>query len=117
MKPARTLGPAVATVLLVGVLAAPAHAHKVRMSPKVGDAASTFVFKGKKWQPGGTVFVDYFESGAANNPFKSFTISARQNGKFTFRFIRPVTSVHIGLTPTMCFTQRDTRFGRSAGFT
>jgi hypothetical protein len=115
MKPARTLGPAVATVLMVGVLAAPAHAHKVRMSPKVGDAASTFVFKGKKWQPGGDVLVEYYESGAANNPFKTFVILTRQNGKFTFRFIRPVNSIQIGLTPTMCFTQQDTRFGRSAG--
>jgi hypothetical protein len=42
---------------------------------------------------------------------------ARPNGKFTFRFNRPVTSIGNGLTPTMCFTQRDTRFGRSAGFT
>jgi hypothetical protein len=116
MKPARTLGPAVVTVLLLGALAVPAQAHNVRVSPKVGDAASTFVFKGKKWQPGGNVFVDYYESGAADQPFKSFTISARRNGKFTFRFIRPVNSIHIGLTPTMCFNQRDTRFGRSAGF-
>ena len=116
MRPARTLGSAVLTVLLLGALAVPAQAHNVRVSPKVGDAASTFVFKGKKWQPGGTVFVDYYQSGAANQPFKSFTISARQNGKFTFRFIRPVNSIHIGLTPTMCFNQRDTRFARSAGF-
>ena len=116
MRPARTLGPAVAAVLLLGVLAVPAQAHNVRVSPKVGDAASTFVFKGKKWQPGGNVFVEYYASGAANQPFKSFTISARQNGKFTFRFIRPVNSIAIGLTPMMCFIQRDTRFGRSAGF-
>ena len=116
MRPTRTLGPALATVLLLGVPAAPASAHSVKLNPKVGDAASTFVFKGKKWQPGGTVFVDYYESGAANNPFKSFTITARQNGKFTFRFIRPVVSIGNGLTPTMCFNQRDTRFARSAGF-
>jgi len=117
MKPARSIGPAVVVVLLLlGALAAPASAHNIGLSPKVGDAASTFVFKGKKWQPGGTVFVDYYESGAANNPFKSFTITARANGKFTFRFIRPVNSLSIGLTPKMCFNQRDTRFGRSAGF-
>jgi hypothetical protein len=115
MKPARSLGPAVATVLLVGVLAAPADAHNVRMSPKVGDAASTFVFKGTKWQPGGDVLVEYYESGAANDPFKTFVILTRPNGKFTFRFNRPVTSIHIGLTPTMCFTQNDSRFGRTAG--
>jgi hypothetical protein len=115
MKPARALGPTLAAVLLLGALAVPADAHNISLSPKVGDAASTFVFKGKKWQPGGRVFVDYFESGAANNPFKSFTITARANGKFTFKFIRPVTSIHIGLTPTMCFNQRDTRFARSAG--
>jgi hypothetical protein len=117
MRPARTLGPAVATVLLFGVLAAPADAHNVRMSPKVGDAASTFVFKGKKWQPGGDVLVQYYERQSANEPFKTFVILTRPNGKFTFRFIRPVVSIGNGLTPTMCFTQRDTRFGRSAGFT
>jgi len=116
MKPARILGPLVVIVLLLGALAVPAHAHNVRLSPKVGDAASTFVFKGKKWQPGGTVFVDYYERQSANQPFKSFTITARQNGKFSFRFIRPVTSVGNGLTPRMCFAQRDSRFGRAAGF-
>jgi hypothetical protein len=115
MKPARSLGPAVATVLLVGVLAAPVDAHNVRMSPKVGDAASTFVFKGTKWQPGGDVLLEYYESGAANDPFKTFVIRTRPNGKFTFRFNRPVNSIHIGLTPTMCFTQNDSRFGRTAG--
>ena len=115
MRPARTLGPAVATVLLLGVVAAPAGAHNVRMSPKVGDAASTFVFKGTKWQPGGDVLVEYYESGAANQPFKEFVILTRRNGKFTFRFVRPVRSVAIGLTPTMCFTQDDSRFADSAG--
>ena len=120
MRPARILGPAVAAVLLLGALAVPAQAHKVRLSPKVGDAASTFVFKGKKWQPGGDVLVQYYESGASDpdtaTPFKTFSISTRRNGKFKFRFIRPVISVGNGLTPTMCFTQRDTRFGRTAGF-
>jgi hypothetical protein len=115
MRPARTLGPAVVTVLLLGVLAAPAGAHNVRMSPKVGDAASTFVFKGKKWQPGGDVLVEYYENGSANQPFKTFVILTRPNGKFTFRFVRPVNSVAIGFTPTMCFTQNDSRFARSAG--
>ena len=115
MKPARILGLIVGAALLLGALAVPAQAHNISLSPKVGDAASTFVFKGKKWQPGGTVFVDYFESGAASNPFKSFTITARANGKFTFKFIRPVISVGNGLTPRMCFNQRDTRFARSSG--
>lgn len=116
MRPARILGPAIAAALLLGVVAAPAHAHKVRMSPKVGDAASTFVFKGKKWQPGGDVLVEYYESGAATQPFKSFVILTRRNGKFTFRFIRPVYSIGNGLTPTMCFTQDDSRFNdRTAG--
>jgi hypothetical protein len=116
MRPARTLGPAVATALLLGLLAAPADAHNVKMSPKVGDAASKFVFKGTKWQPGGDVLVQYYDRQSANQPFKTFVIVTRPNGKFTFRFIRPVNSVALGLTPTMCFTQRDTRFGRSAGF-
>jgi hypothetical protein len=117
MRPARTFGPAIVALLLLGALAVPAQAHKVRLSPKVGDAASTFVFKGKKWQPGGDVLVEYFERDDAAQPFKTFVILTRQNGKFKFRFIRPVISIGNGLTPTMCFTQRDTRFGRSAGFT
>ena len=115
MRPARILGPAFVTVLLLGALAAPAGAHNVRMSPKVGDAASTFVFKGKKWQPGGDVFVEYYERDAANQPFKTFVILTRPNGKFTFRFIRPLVSTGNGLTPRMCFTQNDSRFARSAG--
>ena len=55
MKPARTLGPALVVAVLLGVFAAPAAAHSVKVSPKVGDAATKFVFKGKKWQPGGDV--------------------------------------------------------------
>jgi len=102
MTRARSLGPAVAAVLAFGVFAAPAAAHKVSLSPKVGDAASTFVFKGKKWQPGGNVLVQYYESGASDpntdTPFKTFSIGTRRNGKFTFRFIRPVSSIHFGLT-------------------
>jgi hypothetical protein len=97
------------------VLATPAGAHSVRLSPKVGDAASTFVFKGKKWQPGGNVLVEYYEREAANQPFKTFVILTRPNGKFTFRFIRPLRSLAAGLTPTMCFTQDDSRFADSAG--
>jgi hypothetical protein len=116
MRPARILGPGLVTVLLLAALAVPAQAHKVRVSPKVGDAASTFVFKGKKWQPGGDVLVEYYERQSAGQPFRTFVTLTRQNGKFTFRFIRPVYSVGNGLTPTMCFIQQDTRFARSAGF-
>lgn len=115
MRPARTFGPAVATALVLGVLASPAAAHNIRLSPKVGDAASTFVFKGTKWQPGGDVLVEYYEREAANQPFKTFVIVTRPNGKFTFRFIRPLRSLAAGLTPRMCFTQDDSRFADSAG--
>jgi hypothetical protein len=116
MRPARTPLAALAAVAVLALCASPAGAHNVSVSPKVGDAASTFVFKGKKWQPGGDVLVEYYESGAANQPFKTFVILTRRNGKFKFRFVRPVNSVAIGLTPTMCFTQDDTRFGgRTAG--
>jgi len=116
MKPARILGPAIVAAVALGMLAAPAGAHNVKVSPKVGDSASTFVFKGTKWQPGGDVLVEYYESGAANQPFKTFVIVTRRNGRFTFRFIRPVASIANGLTPTMCFTQDDSRFAdRTAG--
>ena len=114
MKPARILGPVLVAVLVLGAPAL-AGAHTVSVSPKVGDAASTFVFKGKKWQPRGDVLVEYYESGAATEPFKRFVILTRRNGRFTFRLARPVQSIAIGLTPTMCFTQDDTRFADSAG--
>lgn len=101
---------------MLGVLAAPAGAHTVSLSPKVGDAASTFVFEGKKWQPGGDVFIEYYEASDSTRPFKTFVIVTRPNGRFKFRFVRPVQSIGIGLTPTMCFTQDDTRFAdRTAG--
>jgi hypothetical protein len=102
-------------VLVLGA-SAPASAHTVRVSPKVGDAASTFVFKGKKWQPRGDVLVEYYESGAATDPYKTFVLLTRRNGKFKFRFRRPVFAAALGLTPTMCFTQDDSRFAdRTAG--
>ena len=116
MRPARILGPAIAAALLLGVVTAPASAHSVKLKPKVGDSSTTFVFKGKKWQPGGDVLVEYYPSGAATQPSKTFVLLTRRNGKFTFRFLRPVASIGIGLTPTMCFTQNDSRFaGRTAG--
>jgi hypothetical protein len=77
MRPARTFGPAIVALLLLGALAVPAQAHKVRLSPKVGDAASTFVFKGKKWQPGGDVLVEYSPARAAPSGGASGSSSSR----------------------------------------
>jgi hypothetical protein len=113
MKPARTVGLA---LVAATVLAAPAGAHNVKVSPKVGDAATTFVFKGTKWQPGGDVLVEYYASGDATQPFKTFALVTRRNGRFKMRFVRPVATAAYGLDAQMCFTQDDTRFqDRTAG--
>src|SRR5688572_17478959 len=116
MRPAPTLGAALAAATALAVLSAPAGAHTIKHSPKVGDAASTFVFRGKAWQPGGEVFAEYYASGDASRPFKSFQIVVGQNGRFVFRFSRPVNTAAYGLNQRMCFTQFDRRFApRAAG--
>jgi hypothetical protein len=117
MRPARTLGAALVAASSLGALtAAPAAAHNVSHSPKVGDSATTFVFRGKLWQPGGEVFAQYYTRTGADRAFKTFRIVVGQNGKFVFRFSRPVSTAAYGLDQRMCFTQFDTRFSpRAAG--
>jgi hypothetical protein len=109
MRPARTVG-----LALVGaaLLAAPASAHNVRVTPKVGDAATVFVFKGKKWQPGGDVLAEYYASGDATRPFNTIVLLTRRNGTFKMSLRRPVASAAFGLDARVCFTQDDSRVGR-----
>jgi hypothetical protein len=114
MRPARTLGAALVAAGLLGAFGAPASAHTVKHSPTVGDAASTFVFRGKAWQPGGDVFAEYYASGGGQ-PYKTFRIPVGGNGRFIFRFSRPISTAAYGLNQRMCFTQFDTRFSRAAG--
>jgi hypothetical protein len=114
MMPARTLRAALVAACLVGAFSAPAEAHNVKHSPKVGDAASTFVFRGKAWQPGGEVFAQYYASNDSQ-PFKTFRLGVGGNGRFIFRFSRPINTAAYGLNQRMCFTQFDSRFSRAAG--
>jgi hypothetical protein len=116
MRPARTLGAALAAAGAIGAIAsAPVAAHTVKHSPTVGDSASTFVFKGKAWQPGGEVFAEYYASDNARQPYKTFRLGVGGNGRFVFRFSRPVSTAAFGLRQRMCFTQFDRRFSRAAG--
>jgi hypothetical protein len=112
------LGPALCAAVALGAGLAPAAAaHNIKFSPKVGDAASTFKFRGTKWQPAGLVLVEYYASSGAAQPFRTFNFNAGGNGKFVFRFRRPVNSAAFGLNQRMCFTQYDTRFNsRASGF-
>jgi hypothetical protein len=101
---------------VLGAVTAPAAgAHNVRLSPQVGDSATTFTFRGKLWQPGGEVFAEYYASSGASQPFKTFRFLARGDGKFVFRFSRPISTAAYGLNQRMCFTQFDSRFSRTAG--
>lgn len=105
-----------AAVALVAGLAPAAVAQNVKHSPKVGDSSTTYKFRGTKWQPGGQVFVEYYASDGAANPFKTFNFTVGGNGKFLFRLTRPVMTAAFGLNQRMCFTQFDTRFSpRAAG--
>src|SRR5688572_29275897 len=116
MKPARTLGAALAAASLLGALPAPAGAHTIKHSPKVGDSASTFLFRGKAWQPSGEVFAEYYASSRASRPYKTFRIVVGQNGRFVFRFSRPLSTAAFGVNQRMCFTQFDRRYAaRAAG--
>jgi hypothetical protein len=115
MKTARTLVAALVAAGLAGTLAVPAVAHNVKQSPKVGDAATSFFFRGKAWQPGGDIFVEYYANGDSAQPFKTFRFTVRENGRFVFRFTRPIFTAAYGLNQRMCFTQFDSRFARTAG--
>ena len=109
MRPARTVG-----LALVGaaLLAAPASAHNVRVTPKVGDASTVFIFKGTKWQPGGDVLAEYYASGDATRPFNALVLLTRRNGTFKMSLRRAVASAAFGLDARVCFTQDDSRVGR-----
>jgi len=109
MRPARIVG-----LALIGaaLLAAPASAHIVRVTPKVGDASTVFIFKGKKWQPGGDVLAEYYASGDATRPFNTLVLLTRRNGTFKMSLRRPVASAAFGLDARVCFTQDDSRVGR-----
>ena len=110
MRPAPIVG-----LALVGaaLLAAPASAYNVRVTPKVGDAATTFVFKGTKWNPGGDVLAEYYASGDSNEPANTVVLLTRRNGTFRMTLRRPVISAAFGLEARVCFTQDDSRVGRT----
>lgn len=109
MRPAPVLGLALVGAVL---LAAPASAHNVRVTPKVGDASTVFIFKGKKWQPGGDVLAEYYASGDATRPFNTLVLLTRRNGTFKMSLRSPVASAAFGLDARVCFTQDDSRVGR-----
>lgn len=115
MKPARTLGVALLAALTLGAFPGQAVAHNVTQSPKVGDAATTFVFRGKGWEPRGGVDVEYYVRRDATQPFKTFQFVVPSNGRFVFQFRRPIFTAAFGVDQRMCFTQFDVRFGRAAG--
>ena len=109
MRPAPTVG--LALLLGAALLAAPASARNVRVSPKVGDASTVFIFKGTKWQPGGDVLAEYYASGDATQP-KTLVLLTRRNGTFKMSLRRPIASAAFGLDARVCFTQDDSRVGR-----
>ena len=109
MMPARAVGLALVAAAL---LAAPASAHNVKVSPKVGDSATVFIFKGTKWQPGGDVLAEYYASGDATEPFRTLVLLTRRNGTFRMSLRRPVATAAFGLDARVCFTQDDSRVGR-----
>jgi hypothetical protein len=115
MTPTRTLCAALLAAGALGALPGPALAHNVKHSPKVGDAATTFVFRGKAWQPGGDVFVEYYARNGSSRPYKTFRFTAASNGRFVFTFRRAIFTAAFGVDQRMCFTQFDQRFSRSAG--
>jgi len=101
-------------VLIVSVatalgVATPASAQGVSLSPRSGDVNTTFVFKGRGWQPRQRVEVRYFVSTSAARPYKSFHFLAGTRGSFVFKFTKPIGLVDGGVTSRLCFRQRDTR--------
>jgi len=109
MKPARI---ACLALLAAVVFAAPAAAHNVKVSPKAGDSATKFIFKGTKWQPGGDVLVQYYATEDSNQPFRTRVILTRADGRFKVSLVRPASTAAFGVTARMCFTQDDSRLGR-----
>jgi hypothetical protein len=109
MRPARIVGLA---LVAAAMLAAPANAHNVKVSPKVGDGSTTFIFKGTKWNPGGDVLAQYYATEDATQPFRTLVLLTQRNGKFKMRLSRPVFTAAFGIAQRMCFTQDDSRVGR-----
>ena len=101
----------VVTVVALCATAAPsALAHSTSPpSPRAGDGGSRFVFKGRAWQPGGTVRADYFRDPRREaGPFRRLFFRASRAGRFTLRLNNP-WFFDSGRTQVMCFVQRDTR--------
>jgi hypothetical protein len=86
-----------------------ADAHTLASAaPQAGDAGTTFVFKGRAWQPRGRIRADYFASQGETQPRRSFP--GRVTRKGTFRFtLRNFVIASVGLTEKICFVQFDTR--------
>jgi hypothetical protein len=101
----------VGAVLAALVLATPASAHNLSLTPRAGDLGTFYRFTGRAWQPTGRVFWEYFATTRASTPTKSGDFLAGRNGRFRFTW----TDGRPGLTHRMCFTQFDTRFARVAG--
>ena len=90
-------------------LAGAAGAQGISLSPRSGDVNTTFVFKGRGWQPRQRVEVRYFVTASAARPYKSFHFVAGTGGSFVFKFTKPIGLVDGGVTSRLCFRQRDTR--------
>src|SRR5215210_8674292 len=99
----------IASVAATLGLAGPAGAQGVSLLPRSGDVNTTFVFKGRGWQPRRRVEVRYFVSASAVQPYKSFHFLAGTRGSFVFKFTKPIGLVDGGVTSRLCFRQRDTR--------
>ncbi len=98
------LAAAFVPVVALLVLAAPAFAHNVSVSPRYGEVGDDFVFRGKAWQPFKRVRWYYDESNDGSFERRgSFVL--RSSGNFRFRW----TGEDTADTHRMCFRQFDSR--------
>jgi hypothetical protein len=100
---------------VAALLAAPASAAAHTLappSPTAGDGGTTFYFSGRAWQAGHYIQAQYYRRDSDARPFRLKTFRVGSNGRFVFRLLNP-WFFDTGQLQRMCFSQFDTRFGRT----
>ena len=94
-------------------LAAPAAAHNLYRTPRIGVTGQIFKFRGTKWQPNATVYWEYYARPSDDAYVQEGTVQTGRRGRFRLLFRDYNLGRH-----KMCFAQIDTRYppARTAGF-
>lgn len=94
---------------LMLLCAAPASAHTLARGPYTGSLGTRIRVSGSGWQPGGTVVGAYYSDPAGRTPQSTWTVRASAQGRLRASW----TQVANPGAHKLCFTQRDTRLGRT----